>query len=257
MLSPLGYIANGKAIVVGNPRRMNRDLVPLIIYGRIAFIEVKDIRYEDTANEEYSLKRGAPREHDVDVTIQKPDEILSENNSAYLSLHTYAANEEVKQAFMEIEGVSKSAHTGFQLQFIHRKELSRLFWGAALDYSSISTTNMTFAYWILSPTFGYTPLRNRLFLVDVYGSFDLAINTEYNVDTNFENEPTGYIYGLQGNARMVFFPDAKYHAFGGVGLRKYKVSGLESLKNLNDVKFGGITDISALQIFIGLSMEFN
>ena len=51
MLSPLGYIANGKAIIVGNPRRMNRDLVPLVVYGRLAFIEIKDIRYEDTADE--------------------------------------------------------------------------------------------------------------------------------------------------------------------------------------------------------------
>ena len=257
MLSPLGYIANGKAVVVGNPRRMNRDLVPIVIYGRLAFIEVKDIRYENSADEEYSVKRGAPREHDVDVTIQKPEEALSENNSAYLNFHTYASNDSIKNAFMTLEEETNSPFTGFQLQLIHRKELSRIFWGAAIDYSSISTSNMVFGYWILSPTFGYTPMRNKLFLIDAYGSFDIAINTEYNHSANGVKEPTGFIYGLQGNARMVFFPDAKYHIHGGVGFRKYKVAGLETLKDLNGKPFEGISEITALQIFAGVSMEFN
>lgn len=257
MLSPLGYISNGKAIVVGNPRRMNRDLVPIVIYGRLAFIEIKDIRYENTADEEYSIKRGAPREHDVDVTIQRPDEALSENNSFYFSLHTYATNDEIKNAFLQVDNVEKNAFTGFSAQFIHRKELSRVFWGAAIDYSSVSSANMKYGYWLLSPTLGYTPMKNRLFLVDLYASLDLALNTELEIASNYEKEPSGWMYGFQGNARIVFFPESKYHVSGGVGLRKYTITGLNTLQDSNGNYFSGITGLTALQIFIGVGMEFD
>lgn len=257
MLSPLGYIANGKAIVVGNPRRMNRDLVPIVVYGRIGYIEIKDIRYEDTSAEDYNVKRGAPREHNIDAIIQRPEEALSENNSFYFSLHTYAAGSEIKNAFLVIDNADESNFTGFQAQFIHRKEMSRVFWGAAIDYSSISSLNMKLAYWMISPTLGYTPIKNKLFLIDLYASLDLAVNTEFEITTNFQSEPTGLVYGVQLDSRIVFFPDAKYHLTGGVGLRKYKVSGLQTLKDLNDIPFEGITGISSLQLFLGVAMEFD
>ena len=256
MLSPLGYIANGKAIVVGNPRRMNRELVPLIVYGRLAFIEIKDIRYENTADEEYNARRGAPREHNFDLIIQKPEERLSENNSVYLSLHTYTAGEEVKQTFLNIQGEEKSSFSGFQLQFIHRQSDSNFFWGAGVDYSGISTADMKFAYWMFNPTVGYTPIRNSLFSLDVYASLDLALNTVFEVTNNFENEPTGFVWGPQVNARMVLFPNSKYHVFGGVGLRKYSVQNLETLKDSNQNEIDGITSITGASLFIGFAMEF-
>jgi len=256
MLSPLGYISNGKAIIVGNPRRMNRELVPLIVYGRLAFIEIKDIRYEDTADEEYNARRGAPREHNFDLIIQKPEERLSENNSVYFSLHTFSAGEQVKQAFLNIQGKEESSFSGFNFQFIHRQTTSRFFWGAGLDYSGISTGDMKLAWWMINPTFGYTPIRNPLFSIDVYASLDFAINTEFEISNNFENEPTGFVWGPQINARMVFFPNSKYHVYGGVGLRKYSVQNLETLRDLNENSIDGITSITGASLFVGFAMEF-
>ncbi len=257
MLSPLGYIGNGKAIIVGNPRRMNRDLVPIVIYGRLAFIEIKDIRYEDKADEEYSVKRGAPREHNIDAIIQTPEEALSENNSFYFSLHTYATNDEIKRAFLRADDADNGSMTGFSAQFIHRKELSRVFWGAGIDYSSTSSASMKYGYWLLSPTLGYTPMRNRLFLVDVYASLDLALNTQLEITSNYEKEPSGWMYGLQANARIVFFPNSKYHVAGGLGLRKYTITGLETLQDSSGNYFDGITGLTALQIFLGVGYEFD
>ena len=257
MLSPLGYIANGKAITVGNPRRMNRDLVPLVIYGRLAFIEVKDIRYEDAnISDDYNIKRGAPREHDVDVTIQQPEERLSENNSAYLTLHQYAAGSEVKNAFYAIEQDDKDTMGGFLLQLIHRPPNKRFFWGAGLDYSSVSTSNMSFGYWMVSPTLGYALVKSTFFTIDIYGSLDLAINSQIEIKTNSEKEPSGYVWGPQVNARLVLFPEAKYHAVGGIGIRKYSVSGYQTLKDANDMDVVGIKSVSGITMFIGLGMEF-
>ncbi|MBC7714196.1 MAG: hypothetical protein H7177_12705 [Rhizobacter sp.] len=257
MLSPLGYIGNGKAIIVGNPRRMNRDLVPIVVYGRLAFIEIKDIRYENASDEEYNVKRGAPREHNVDVTIQAPEEKLSADNSAYLTLHTYSTNEEIKNAFTVIDGSAPGSFTGFNLHFIHRKELSRVFWGAGLDYSGVSSDNLKFAYWSLAPMLGYTPMRNKIFLVDVYASIDFGINTILELNNRLVEEPSGWVWGPEVNARIVFFPDSKYHAVAGIGIRKYSFKGLDTLRDLNEVKFPGITSLTSVSLFIGLGMEFD
>ncbi|MBC7429421.1 MAG: hypothetical protein H7336_12460 [Bacteriovorax sp.] len=257
MLSPLGYISNGKTIIVGNPRRMNRDLVPTVVYGRLAFIEIKDIRYEDAADEEYNTKRGAPREHNVDATIQPPEEKLSVNNSAYFTLHTYDAGDDVKHAFASIDSAEQSSFTGFNLHFIHRKEMSRLFYGAGFDYSSISSASMKFNFWLLSSMFGYTPLRNKLFLIDVYATLDLGINGILDISTNFVNEPTPWVWGPTANARIVFFPDLKYHVLGGVGIKKYNVIGVDLLRDANDVSYPGIKGLTSVSFSIGLGMEFN
>ncbi len=256
MLTPLGYITNGKTITVGNPRRINRDLVPLVIYGRIAYIETKDIRFEDDIEEEYNTKRGAPREHDVDVTIQKPEERLSENNSVYLSYHRYNGGSEIKEFFRKMDGDERELMTGFHLQFIHRQSTSNLFWGVGLDYSSTSTPYVKFGYWLFSPTVGYGLLKNPLFSLDIYASVDLGLNLEYKNDDNYEEEPAGWIWGFQGNARVVFFPTAKYHAFLGMGIRKYNVTDLATVKDNDGVPTKGIKSLTGVSLFIGAGMEF-
>jgi hypothetical protein len=257
MLSPLGYIANGKALLVGNPRRKNRELVPLVIYGRLAFIEIKDIRYENSDDEEYNVKRGAPREHNFDMMIKAPEEKLSEGNSFYLTIHTYSAGEEVKNTFATIDGADKNAFIGFNLNTIHRKTISRVFWGVGIDYSGISSTNMKFNYWMFSPMLGYTPIKNRLFLVDLYASLDLGVNTVFDISNNFDDEPSGFVWGPQLNARIVLFPSNKYHLAGGIGYRKYNISGLESLNDINAVPVAAITSINSFSLFIGAGMEFD
>ncbi len=58
MSSPLGFISNDKLIKVGNPRKKNPNLVPLVVYGRVAFIEIKDIHYESQKMEIQNFKIG-------------------------------------------------------------------------------------------------------------------------------------------------------------------------------------------------------
>jgi hypothetical protein len=256
MLSPIGYIANGKAIKVGNPRRINRDLVPLIISGRLAFIEIKDIKYENSSEEEYKFKRGAPLEHNFDITLEKPEERYSENNSLYVGLHTYMSGNDVKNAFMTIEGADKSNFTGFFGQFIHRQPTSNFFWGAALDYSSISASAMSFEYLMLAPTIGFTPLKNSFFALDIYGSLDFAVHNEITIENNTGGEPEGFVWGPQINARVLLYPNARYHVFAGVGIRKYDVVGIDQLVDTNEVAVAGIRSIFGAGAFVGFAMDF-
>ena len=256
MLSPLGHIISGKAIVVGNPRRMNRDLVPLIIKGRLAFIEIKDIRYEDTRDEEYNARRGPPREHNFDLIIAKTEDQYTKNNSLFFNLHTYSAGQQVKDIFLNTDGEKKSSFSGFQLQFIHRQPNLKYFWGAGIDYSSISSSNINFSYLMISPTVGFVAHRDSNYFIDVYASIDLSMNTQFKIIGNSVEEPTGFVLGPQINARFIFFPKSKHHLLAGVGLRKYSVQNLNLLYDLDDNEINGISSITGASVFVGFGMEF-
>ena len=67
--TPLGYIANGKLIAVGNPRKVNKEIVPTIVSGRLAYVEVSDLEYQEERIEEKNAKIGALKEHNVDIVL--------------------------------------------------------------------------------------------------------------------------------------------------------------------------------------------
>lgn len=255
MSSPVGYISNDKLITVGNPRKKNPDLVPLVIYGRLAFIEIKNIHYENAGMELQNSKRGAPKEHNIDLVLTKPEEKLSENNSAYIHLHQFYAGDEVSNLFETVNGEAKSNFTGFGLTLLHRQLISKVFWGAALEYNSISTTNLDFNTTMLSGVFGYTPIRNPLFLVDLSFSLDFSVNSKIDLKTNYVNEPAPFFYGPQLLSRIVFFPGQKYHLTGTLSYKSYRVMQVESLVDANNQPINGLTSASGLNLAIGFAIE--
>lgn len=256
MNSPLGFISNGKLITVGNPRKLNRDLVPLIVHGRMAFIQIKDIRYEDEKNELLTSKTGAPREHDIDVILQRPEEKLAENNSGYFTFGQHFVAGELNELSKTVGAEEKNTMSTFGAQFIHRQEVSRYFWGAAFEYSFASTEVLDFGFFTINPTVGYTFLKNSIFMVETYGSFDFSITTVMDIKNNFENESGGFVYGPQINARIVLFPEKKYHLTGGIGYKYYDVVELDTLTDANGNEIKGIDSISGMQLFMGFGIKF-
>lgn len=255
MSSPLGFISNDKLVTVGNPRKKNPDLVPLIVYGRLAFIELKNIHYESKSMEKENSKRGAPREHNIDDILTKPEEKLSENNSAYFTMHQFYAGEETRQLFETVEGEGKSNIGGFGGSLIHRQTLGRFFWGAGFEYNTISSDNIDLNATMFNTILGLTPLKNPLFLVDLYLSLDFSITARLNLKNNFVNEPAPFFYGPQFSSRIVFFPNQKYHLTGTLGVKSYKVLRIETLKDNNDLTINGISKTSGLNLAIGFAIE--
>ena len=100
---------------------------------------------------------------------------------------------------------------------------------------------------------GYTPVRNSIFLVDLTFSFDLSIATQLTV-TSIREEP-GFVMGPYLGARMVFFPNQKYHPFGAMGFRNYKIYRMGSIDVSNGAKLSGITKMSGLTLGIGIGID--
>lgn len=255
MNSPLGYISNDKLITVGSPRKRNPDLVPLVIYGRLAFIELKNLHYESDSMEMQNSKRGAPREHNIDDVLAKPEEKLSENNSAYFHFHQFYAGEETSRLFQSVDGIEKDNLGGFGLSFIHRQLLNRVFWGAGFEYSTLSSLNVDLNTFMINPIIGYTPLRNPLFLLDLSLSLDFSLTAQLKLNNNYTDEPSPFFYGPQVMARIVFFPYQKYHLTGSLGLKSYKVLRIEELNDANDLPMTGISKASGLNLAIGFAIE--
>ncbi len=255
MNSPLGYISNDKLITVGNPRKKNPDLVPLVVYGRLAFIESKNIHFENESVEKLSSKHGAPREHNIDIILTKPEEKLSENNSAYFSLHQFSGGNDTKNLFSNIDGTNKQNYLGYGISLIHRQTTGKLFWGLGYEYNSISSSNIDFNIFMLKPIIGYTPIRTPLFLVDLFFTLDFSLSAQLTIKNNLDTEPPGFIWGPELGARMVFFPANKYHLCGGIGYRNYKVLRLESVFNSNEVLISGIRNISGAEVSLSFAIE--
>lgn len=254
MNSPLGYISNDKLITVGNPRKKNPNLVSIVIYGRLAFIEAKNIQYENESMKLHNSKRGAPREHNIDVILTTPEEKLSMNNSAYFNLHQYFGGDEANTLFETIDGEAKQNFIGLGVHLVHRQMNGKFFWGAGYEYSSLSGTNITFTTYTITPTVGYTPIRNQLFLADFGLSMDFG-SGQMEIKNNYADEPAAFIYGPQFFGRIVFFPEQKYHVTGTLGLRSYKVLRIETLSDANDLPINGISLLRGLNFAIGFAIE--
>ncbi len=255
MNSPLGYISNDRLIMVGNPRKKNPELVPLVVYGRLAFIEARNLHYENESVEIQNAKRGAPREHNIDLVLARPEEKLSENNSVYFDLHQFNTGEDTKTLFQTIDGTEKSGLSGIGVTLLHRNQNSRLLWGAAFEYNSTSSSAIDLKMTLMRAILGYTPIRTPLFLVDLGGALDVAPSITLLIKTNSVDEPNGFAYGASAHARIVFFPENTYHLFGTLGLRSYKVINLENLVDANSVPVNGISKMGGIDLSIGFAME--
>jgi hypothetical protein len=244
MNSPLGYISSGKLITIGNPRKRNPDLAPLVVYGRLAFIELKNIQYEDEATELQNSKMGAPREHNIDNVLEKPEELLNKNNSAFFYLQQFRDS--------KLEG-DKNYFLGFGAGLIHRKPLSPYFWGLGLEYNTNTNKDVTLNFTTLNPMIGLTPLRTPAFFLDLYFTYDFSIGSNFKIEENYVNETAPFFYGPTIATRVVLFPNSPYQFTGVLGYRSYTVKNAEKLY-LYDTEVDGFTQAQGLILSLGLSL---
>lgn len=234
LLTPLGYIPNGKLIAVGNPRRVNKDIVPTIISGRLAYLELSDIEFLDDSIDDQKSKIGSIAEHDVDVILKRPEEKLNENNSILFLLSRFNAGPEVNAFFFELEDKYASWYTSLHVGLVHRKPLSRLFYGFGWEFDYINVGEASFKKFIMSPSIGLTLMQNPVFSVDAFFNLDFSTGFNIVVDNNHAKEPNGFLWGPQVGVRLIAAPTTKYRLYGQISYRKYQVYGLEGFRRTSD-----------------------
>ena len=249
--SPLGYISKDKLITVGNPRKKNPEIIPLVVAGHLAFIEAKNIIFENETKD----KHAVVREHNIDILLAKPEEKLLENNSAFISLHEYSGGDQLKLLTNAVDGTSKDNLFGYDLSIIHRQSTGYYFWGASYEYSALSTDSVKLSNYMMGPVFGFTPFKNQLFTLDFILSMDFSISSELEIKNNYSTKAQGFVWGPQVGSRVVFFPYLKYHAFGTLGYRSYKVLEINSFLDSSGASVNGITKMNGINLSIGVAFE--
>jgi hypothetical protein len=254
--TPMGYIAIDKVIFVGNPRKQNPDLFPTLIYGRVAYIEGKNFKFEDENVDSYNAKKGISREHNVDIMIAKTDEKLSENNSAYLSIQSFSAGSEFSRFALDVSGTGEDNFVGYSASLLHRQSDGRMIWGLNYEYTGISAGNIDLNFFLLGPAVGLTPFKSNYLFIDLILSVDFSLGANFNITDNYQNEDPPFIWGPQLTSRFVFFPTKKYHPALGLSYRTLNVSNLDKVITKNDQLIPGISSMSGLSITLGLGIEF-
>ncbi len=254
MNSAMGFIPNGKLIYVGNPRKKNPDLISVLINGQIAYIQIKDIHFEDEIIQN-AAKDGAPKEHNIDLILKKPEEKLTENNSVFFSFGSFSLGTEYEQFLSNLDQPIDSTATYLDILIIHRKEFSRFLWG--LNWSSyfISNNDYDFSYFMLGPTFGFTILKNPVFLLDVYTSVDFAVGTDFDIKINYEKDPSPFLYGAQLGTKILFTPTLRYHIFGNLAYKYYNVTQMDQVFNASSNYVPGFKRVNGISIGLGVSFD--
>lgn len=255
MISPIGHIVDNKLIKVGNPRKKNPDLVPIVVYGRLAYIELKNIKIESDSDQNINLKNGRSEEHNIDALLMKPEEKLNQNNSLFFTVQKFSAGSQTANLIETIDGVSNDQFLGLGANIIHRNSMSRIFWGLGYEYNALKSDHVILDFFQINPTVGLTPLKNPLLILDLLFSFDFSFNAQYKYN-NYDIGPTPFYYGPNLSARVLLFPNQKYHLTGTLGFRSYKVIGFESLNDINNsMVINGITRMSGVNLGIGFGLE--
>jgi hypothetical protein len=256
LISPLGYLPNGKLLYVGNPRRVNNEIVPTIISGRLAFLELRDIEYQDEKIDERNSKSGFLKEHNIDIVLTKPEDKLNENNSVYFQFGGFSSGNNMQQVTYDLEGKSASFMTNIGSFFIHREPTSKFFWGASFEYNYLKSQDMRFKAFLFGPNFGYSLIRNFAFSLEVIANLDLSSAAYYEIDNNYSEDPQGFLWGPQMGIRFITSPNTRYKIFGSLTYRIYKAHSLFNPRKYdpNDL----VTDIpvSGLKQLQGISFAF-
>jgi hypothetical protein len=259
--TPLGYIANGKLIAVGNPRRVNKEIVPTIVSGRLTYIEVSDIEYQEERIEEKNAKIGALKEHNIDIVLVKPEEKLNENNSLLLQIGTFGVGEQVKNTLYNMEGVNKTGMTSLNVTVVHRRPFSNLFYGVGWEYDFISAGGTSIKSFMMSPALGMTFFKSRAFSLETWASIDFSTGTSTKIENNFSDDPSGFMWGPLIGVRLIAAPNVKYRLFGALTYRTYSVYSMDTFTKTNAVDdtledtVAGFDNLTGVGLHFGISYD--
>ena len=252
LTTPIGYISYGKKIKVGEVEKRDGTILPVVVSGRIAYVQIKDLSVQDNLD---SAGITTPKitQHDVELTFQTDQDKLSENNFFTASIGRAGAGEDW-QTYSEEFGEESSAFSVISLQMEHRNPQKTISWGFGLTYFSSSMEDIQAKSLAVEANLYYSLFNFRYISLSAFGG--LLFSGDFQVTQGGgEQNANGVLYGysIGGIARIL--PHAKFGAFGGVSLRKIKVADLEEIETPSGQQIG-IEGLSGVSIFAGISYKF-
>ena len=242
MTSPIGYLSSGREIRVGNTPRNNGKVLPVLLVGRIGFIQVGDI------------------ELNVDnVTISKRMEAFSRKekikNLLTFSLGSSGLGDDWENLSNNIEHQEASAALGQRLGVEIHPPKTKLFAGIGLNYAGKTMDQLAIKYFSFDSLLYWSCFKYKYFMLDIFAGFEFSPQVKIEVRNSVEqNKAVAYGYVVGGQIQL---PNIwQFGLFVGISHRSLAVDGIEEgVKAASGTQRYPFEQISGSSIYLGMSYQ--
>ena len=223
MESPIGYISGGKLIKVGEKPRMKGTLVPIAVSGRIAYVQVKDIRYVEDEQDTYSPKIT---EHNIDNSAFKVQDSFKDNNHIIFQLGQFSLGQNWQDLSTSAGDESPSSMTYWNFMLEHRSPITSYGFGLGGSYYSVTQSGIQAAALSFDAQIYYSPLKFSWVSIDLLLGGTISFDTQVKVE-GIEGATKGTFYGWHFGPQARIFPEKKIGFIVGFGYKRIVVSSLK------------------------------
>lgn len=247
---PMGYIRKGKKIRVGKVNNQNNKIVRILIEGKIAYIQTKDIAPVKLKNAE----RSKVHEHNVDYSFLDKTAQNAKHNSAYLLMGTGQSGPDWAKLSDFMDDTNTGNIKAYSVDLIHHPKDNKFFVGVGVEYLTIDQRSVKLNS-LLGKISGYYELH-RLDWLSVQARGSILFSGDVQVDSAFNIEPSrGLALGASASIFARFYPDSQFGALVGVFTRKINLSQLEPIINKDGEEYR-LTSLSGTSLYAGLTYHF-
>ncbi len=235
LLAPIGFIKQGKKILVGEVARQYGTILPVSVAGRIAYIQVKDIATTKRLKNDDTIPQGESRaSHSFyDTMGSNGQDNLKEDNYVGLELGTSTMTEDWK-ALSDLLGQSNPTVANGRFFFEHRPTFRRTSWSFGLIAQSATGTEAKYSGLGFDFHINYSLFKSDLINIDVgFAPTLIALSTlQFKGPPSEEFKGSAWGYGLIG--RCILFPNSKISLHGSAFYQRL------SFENFDDIPVSGL-----------------
>lgn len=251
MESAIGFIRGGKLLKVGDKARMKGTLVPVVVSGRIAYVQVNDLRFVEDDSQTYSPK---VTEHNIDNDQFRIHDSLKENNHLVLQMGQFALGDNWDNVSNSAGDESASSMTYYNLMLEHRSPIKSYGFGLGGSYYTLTQDNIQAAALSFDAQIYWSPLKFSWISIDLLLGGVLSFDTRIKV-TNIEGSSKGNFYGWYFGPQARIFPEKKIGFVVGVGYKRIVVSGIKEIIFTDNTE-AALDLLTGVNAYGGLSYRF-
>lgn len=251
MTSAIGFIRGGKVLRVGEKARMKGTLVPIVVSGRVAYIQTKDIRYVEDEERTYSPKIT---EHNIDNEVFYVDDSLKDNNHIVIQGGQFSLGENWSNISTAAGDESVTSMTYYSIMLEHRSPLKSYGFGFGGSFYRVSQQSVEAAALSLDGQFYYSPLKFSWVSIDLLVGGMLSFDTRVKI-TGVSGATKGTFYGWRFGPQARIFPEKKIGFVVGFGYKRITVSSLKRII-LDDNSEVSLDLLSGAHAYGGMSYRF-
>jgi hypothetical protein len=204
LTSPIGYVRNGRRLLVGSQARARGSVVPVVVSGRIAYVQLKDVTLSNQLGDSLTNSdQQRELEHLVEAKFEDTDRYsFAENNYFSVGLGSGTTS-----SFSNTFGIDNASFTELSLEVDHRPIISRYSVGVGLVYLSLREDELAIRS-IRAHVNGYYSLF-RMSLISAHLMAGFSLSGDLRVQLEDEVTSSGML-GLQGGAQLRILPRSRF-----------------------------------------------